>query len=787
MAKINFKLPATTRTPLELAKFYTGHDWPVFPCRAKAEETVDMTTGEVITLSEKTPYTIHGFKNASKFNHIIERWWKDWPDAAVAIPTGAATGIFVLDIDNKPGGANGFDWLDEMEREHGPLPITARVLSPNGGLHIYFNYVVGTRNRGSLGAGADIRSEGGYVLAAGSEMADGRSYRWSPDGDTIPAIADAPAWLLALLMPRAAPEGQVYHAATAGNTIYVNRAIEAELSDLASVAMGAGRNNELNDASFSLGQWVGGGHISESEARALLQDVARSWGRDWARCCKTIENGLAAGRLNPRHPPEPVAQEDNTRLVDVQRMIANGKAKGQRALAEEDWHTERDESVEHEEENPERDEATDQPTSEEQTQDQPTSEEPAIEAPANDNAPPPGAITATAFKWIEPSTLSRRQFAYGKHLIRKYVSVTVSPGGLGKTALALAECLAMASGKPLLGVKPEQRLRCWNFNSEDPRDELERRVMAACIYYKLTPADIEGHLFLDSGREQELVVMVDDKKTGVRIQQPIVEAVVEQIERHKIDVMIVDPFVSTHGVNENDNGAIDKVAKLWAQIADYTNCAIDIVHHLRKVSDREATVEDARGAVSLIGAARSVRVLNRMTEEQATQAGVSSEDRHGHFSVTYGKSNLTPLSNKLDWRRLQSVALGNGEYGPKGMPLIGKGQDYAPVVTEWKWPSKDEIAESVDGDVRQQVLVTLENQSHRESSQSEEWAGYVLASAMGIHIETAKAMTPEKRKVKSILDAWISTGILSVVDEPDPKHIGRKIKFIRPTVSTLST
>lgn len=750
--------------PKDIAKFYTSQGWPVFPCRAKVEETVDQTTGEVITLGEKTPYTIHGFKNASKFDHIIDRWWKDWPDAAVAIPTGAATGVFVLDIDRKPGGANGYLWLDDMEAEHGQLPKTARVLSPNGGLHIYFKYVVGTRNRGALGGGVDVRSEGGYVLAAGSQMADGRAYQWAPDstqpeGDSLPDIADAPEWLLALLMPKAAPEGHVYHAATAGNTIYVNRAIENELSELASVAMGAGRNNSLNDSAFALGQWVGGGHLTEGEARALLQDVARSWGRDWARCCKTIENGLAAGRTQPRHPPEPTVQQDNTRLMDVQRMIANGKAKGQRAAQE--WP---DEYHDHDE-------------------DEPAPEEAAAEEHANDNQPPPGVITATAFKWINPKDLPRRQFAYGKHLIRKYVSVTVSPGGLGKTALALAECLAMASGKPLLGVKPEQRLRCWNFNSEDPRDELERRVMAACIHYDLTPADIEGHLFLDSGREQELVVMIDDKKTGVRIQQPIVEAVVEQIERHKIDVMIVDPFVSTHSVNENDNGAIDKVAKLWAQIADYTNCAIDIVHHLRKVSDREATVEDARGAVSLIGAARSVRVLNRMTEEQANQAGVSSEDRHGHFSVTYGKSNLTPLSNKLDWRRLHSVALGNGEYGPKGMPLMGKGQDYAPVVTEWKWPTKDDIAESVDGDVRRQVLVTLANQNHRKSDQSSEWAGYVLASALGIHVETTKAMTADKKRVKAILEAWIATGILSIVSEPDPKHLDRKIEFVRPAIA----
>src|SRR5690606_18831189 len=110
----------------------------------------------------------------------------------------------------------------------------------------------------------------------------------------------------------------------------------------------------------------------------------------------------------------------------------------------------------------------------------------------------------------------------------------------------------------------------------------------------------------------------------------------------------------------NDNGAIDKVAKLWANIADRTNCSIDVVHHLRKVSDREATVEDARGAVALIGAARSVRVLNRMSEEQADKAGVPAEERYSYFNIHQGKANLTKMAMGNDWRKLESVPLGNG-------------------------------------------------------------------------------------------------------------------------------
>lgn len=728
------------QTPLELAQHYVGQGWPVFPCRSHAEEHVDQTTGEIVTLGEKTPLTPNGFKGATRFPRIIERWWSDWPYAAVGLPTGEKTGFFALDIDNKPGGANGFDWLAEMEAEHGPLPDTARVTSPNGGLHIYFKYVVGTRNRGALGAGVDIRSEGGYVLSAGSTMANGRSYKWETD---TREIADAPAWLLDLLLPKSAPAHTQYSLSAATNNAYVDAAVDRELADLAGAPMGT-RNNALNDAAFSIGTIVGAGALGEAEARALLQDVARGWGRDWSRCCKTIENGLKAGIQNPRHIPEPdFPAHDNTRLVDITRMIQRGLEKGK--LREQAARVDADLTVQ--EEVPQN--GADIPEQEAISPDGDVK-------PANDNTPQ-SPITATAFKWIDPKTLPRREFAYGSHFIRKYVSVTVSPGGLGKTSASIAEGLAMVSGRALLGIKPPKRLRTWIFNAEDPRDEMERRIMAACIHYKLKPADLEGHLFLDSGREQELVVAIEDKKAGVRIQQPIVEAVVEQIERYGIDVMIVDPFVSTHGVNENDNGAIDKVAKLWAQIADYTNCSIDIVHHLRKVADREATVEDARGAVSLIGAARSVRVLNRMSEEQAGEAGINKEDRFGYFYTTYGKSNLTPLSHKAEWRHLVSTPLGNGTG-------LAQPQDFAPVVTEWHWPSAEEVAGDLTEDQRASILAAVSASDYKKSPKAKNWVGSAVAYAVGLDLDD----NVQRKRAAGLVSALMREGALVEREERDP-------------------
>lgn len=737
----------TVQTPLDIALSYAANDWPVFPCRH--EEDYDKATGEV--LPEKSPLIGNGFRGATKNERIIKALWGNHKKAAVGIPTGEKIGAWVLDLDVKPT-ANGHDWLAEKEAAHGPLPQSARVRTANGGTHIFFRHVDGVRNRGKLGAGVDVRGEGGFVVSAGSSLSGGRKYQWI-DGTGPDTIEDAPQWLLDLVLPpkyEHTPGEFNYVPGT--NDGYIMRAVQLELDDLAGTYPGR-RGEQLNMSAFALGQLIGAGALDRSEAEHGLYAAAVTCGllqKDGEKTVlATIRRGLDAGQKQPRNIPER-QQEDGASLEHIKGMI-------ERALAKEK----------------KRAEVQSAPATDETTQEPDAAPPPAKEPPTD---PTDEVFRATPFKWLDPSTIPIREFAFGTHYIRKYVSVTVSPGGLGKTSNSIVEALSMTSGKPLTGTKPRDRLNVWLFNAEDPRDEMERRIMAACIHYGLTPKDIEGRLFLDTGREQELTIMHEDKKAGIKINEPIVQAVVEQIQRNKIDVMIIDPFVSTHRVNENDNGAIDKVAKLWAQIADYTDCAVDVVHHLRKLADREATVEDARGAVSLIGAARSVRVLNRMTEEQETKAGLDKDYRFSHFWISHGKSNLTKMDNSQHWRKMESVPLGNGGDGSMAFMV----QDFVGVVTEWKWPSKDEIAATVDDDVQKAVLVRLANQSHKESAQSDDWAGYVLAEAMGEPIETNKAMTPGKRRIKAVLDSWIENGVLAVVREEDPKHIGRSIRYVRP-------
>lgn len=112
-----------------------------------------------------------------------------WPDANVAGRTGRASGLVILDVDGDEGIAS----LRDLERQHGPLPTTASVVTPRGGSHFFFAHPGGhvANSASTLGVGLDVRADGGYVLLPPSVGANGRRY----EPDERCAAVPLPGWL----------------------------------------------------------------------------------------------------------------------------------------------------------------------------------------------------------------------------------------------------------------------------------------------------------------------------------------------------------------------------------------------------------------------------------------------------------------------------------------------------------------------------------------------------------------------------------------------------------------
>ena len=260
------------------------------------------------------------------------------------------------------------------------------------------------------------------------------------------------------------------------------------------------------------------------------------------------------------------------------------------------------------------------------------------------------------------------------------------------------------------------------------------------------------------------VVIATQNRNGTTIAVPVVEALIQTIRDNQIDVVMIDPFISSHQVPENDNNAIDAVAKTWTMIADVTNTAIDLAHHTRKTGGAEVTVEDGRGAVALLNAVRPARVLNVMTEDEAAKAGVTD----GRRSAISGSPTARTIwrCRSTSWTgsaRSRSI-LGNGD--PNDPPDQG---DDMGVVTKWEWPN---AMEGVSDEDFEKVKAAIRAGEWRHNNQAKDWVGHAVAKALGLGDVRHKGL--DRTRVTTLVNTWIYKGVLVVVELQDP--ITRKPK-----------
>lgn len=369
-------------------------------------------------------------------------------------------------------------------------------------------------------------------------------------------------------------------------------------------------------------------------------------------------------------------------------------------------------------------------------------------------------FSAQPFVWQDPATLPRRQFLYGFELRRRQVSAVVAPGAAGKTTLKVGRAICMALGRDLLGHRVwNGPHRVWLWNLEDEIEECVKTVHAFIKHWDIDYRDLEDRLFIngsDTIGANGLKLATEDNFGGFRIQRPVAEALIDEIKDRGIDYLDVDPFVSSHAVDENSNQAIDAVAKEWLRIAQEANCAIGLAHHLRKSTATEFTALDARGAGAMINAARSVLVLQRMSKEAAEEFGIEACDRKRYFSVYDDKNNKAPPALNAEWYEFVGIGLGNADVGSEGP------EDNIGAVQRWFPPN------SFGGVTARQLyniqrIIDEQPMKARKHSKAREWVGKIVAHVLDRNLDDQG----EARRIETMLRTWLSNGALKTVEKLD--------------------
>jgi hypothetical protein len=593
---------------LAAALDYATRGWPVFPC------------------SGKNPATKHGCLDATTDPDTIREWWQGKCFLCnVAIAMGGL--IWALDVDPDDDGDAS---LNRLERKHDLLPETVRSNTGGGGEHYLFA-MNGTAIRNSVGKqagiadGLDTRGDGGYIIAPPSIHPDTKvPYRWEAGyGPEDIEPAEAPPWLEALAKRPERPdriirEGRRRTPQEGPASPYGQSALDGEILTILE-APGGAQEATLNAAGLKIGGLVAGGELDEDHAFNAL-----------------LEAALKMPSHNQRKPWKPRVIEKK-----LMRSMADGSRTPRIA--------------------PER----------RKTAPPPHEAAEAPQASPNEARPPEQrTIRAIPLGKLSEMVIPPRRFAIGRRLQYGEVTLGVSPGGVGKTSLVVTETIAWLVNRPLTGETIRPRGKAWIITAEEPMDEMRRRVKATCQHFGIDPDALEGRLFITSTRDNgpfRVAELGGSDSRNLIVETKAPDDVIAELLDNDIGYLAVDPFVTTHGVPEDNNGAMDRVARIFNRIAHDADCCINLLHHVVKSEDPEAHVGNlakSRGAGAVTNAIRHAYTIASINEATTDHYKLTPDEAVRLLRLDAGlKGNyvLKPTEPLWFWRT--SVPLDNAMDG----------------------------------------------------------------------------------------------------------------------------
>ena len=284
------------------------------------------------------------------------------------------------------------------------------------------------------------------------------------------------------------------------------------------------------------------------------------------------------------------------------------------------------------------------------------------------------SITCETGGWDENDIPPRDWIARG-YFLRGAVTVVIGPGGVSKSTLMIAHAAGLALGLPVHGMRPTGPCRVMIYNVEDDHHEQRRRLSAVLTSMGRTPADIGDRIarVMPTGAGTLLMRNPDPDRGGVLIATPAMTELLDAIWWCRPDVLILDPLAELHGEDENANVALREVVAYFRKLAVDHRLALVLVHHTRKGPADPGNMDTARGASSVVSAARVVLTVSSMDEAAAERLGIGLDQRRHFFRLDGAKSNYAELTD-AEWFERRSYT-------------VGAGDDSVAVPVPWEPPS----------------------------------------------------------------------------------------------------
>jgi hypothetical protein len=623
---------------------------PVFPVHPGCKTPcADPQCGETCRKA-KTPLVSRGFNSATTDPATIAEWRSKWPDAMFGIPTGEASKLSVVDLDTK-NGQNGEQALRDYLAEQGETwPETMTVETPTGGKHLLLQDVPGSKSRAGVLPGVDTRGNGGYVVFAGSRLADGRAYR------IVKSIAPAkPSPAIARLLKDGgkglASKAQEASAAVVKASVpprekseldgrYAAKALKGEAAAVR-VAPEGERNHRLNVAAVKVGHLVP--HLLDrAEAEAELTAAAMEAGLAEEETAKTIASGLAKGMAEPEWPPANIVPATAAEDFGTPQAVA-GFERFAASIG--------------------------------LTVDALKQEALAVAARAK-----AGGFDNSVLRAIEPKTLAEllaggppqpRSWLVKGLLMCGTLTVIGGAGGTGKSSVMNGIALSVAAGLPFMGfdVRNPNGEAVLILNHDDDEAEIARRMGALADHYKV-PATALGrvHVLGSDMLGTAKACRVQGRGGELVFNGDWFDRLAEWIRRTGTKVVILDPLFGIADLDENSNEHMGAFGGYLNRFAKALGVSVVLVHHANKggvaaaaASGGDRSANLIAGGRRLIDAARAAYVVDGLSEADAPHVGLDrTDDRLNALSGLWGvKGNYSGRGAARAYFRMEAICLNN--------------------------------------------------------------------------------------------------------------------------------
>jgi hypothetical protein len=157
---------------------------------------------------------------------------------------------------------------------------------------------------------------------------------------------------------------------------------------------------------------------------------------------------------------------------------------------------------------------------------------------------------------------------------------------------------------------------------------------------------------------------------------------------------------------------------------------------------------------------RSMRVLNRMSKDEARVAEIPDEKRRAYLRVDRGKGNMLP-PQRATWFHLANVALMNSD----GDPLNPLG-DEVQVAETWNYP---QVIDAVNPDTIKWLREEVTKGEYRLNAQATDWIGYLLIR----HLKLDPNDEGVKKRITAVIKALLKAGEITTEPRKDKKRMWR--------------